>query len=192
MLGFTLFSPTCGWHRYRPVYNFFMPMPANSRHACLLSAGVLLCLLVPGGCGQAPDNAADTQHLHKPVPLPEPAAAMPPDPAPALVSAKAAARSTLPADAPGEDPGPESLLLTPQEKPFTDQAARNFGEVPDADWLAAQPQRPARRRLLPDLFDNPGDQDKVNFEGELMLDDSQEISRMVDGIGVKIEIKTDE
>ena len=81
--------------------------------------------------------------------------------------------------------------MSPEDAPFTDTPAQSFGEIPDADWLAGPARRPAHRKLLPDLFDESGNQQRVNVEGELLLDGSQGTSGMLDGIGMKIEISTD-
>jgi hypothetical protein len=149
-----------------------------------MSTGVLLCLLALYGCGQAPDSAGDAQPGQEPPALPEPVTSTPPDPEPA--------QADVPTDAPEYKPTPESLVLTPEDRPFADQPVHTFGEVHDADWLGEQPQHPAQQGLLPDLFDKSGNHDKVKVEGELLLDGSEEVSRMVDGVGVKIEINTDD
>jgi len=91
---------------------------------------------------------------------------------------------------PAEPQEPATLVLDIEDVPFTETMSRNFGEVPDAEWPAKRPGGAKRNRLLPDLFADPDSRDTVNVEGELLFDDSQEISRMVDGVGMKIHIDT--
>jgi len=164
-------------------------MPVNCSHAAL--AGLLLCQLVPGGCGQQPDASGDARFDREIPALPEPAVAAPPA-MPAPVQPPAARGAPVqPAEAAGNAPSLESLVLTPPDTPFAEQPAHIFGEVPDTGWLAAPAQRPATGRVLPDLFEESGSLKKVNVEGELMLDGSHGTSRMMDGVGMKIEVNTD-
>ncbi len=156
-------------------------MFAARLHAPL--AGMLLCLFAVVGCEQPQQEVPGSQHVKEPVPLQEP----PTTPPPAAEPTAAAE----PAEPPADKPGIESLVLTPDDAPFAEAPVHNFGEVPDADWLAGPARRPARSKLLPDLFDESGNQDRVNVEGELLLDGSQGTSGMLDGIGMKIEINTD-
>ena len=88
-------------------------------------------------------------------------------------------------------PALESLVLTPEDTPFAVSATHTFGEVRDADWIAATPPRSSQGRLLPDLFGDSANQGRMNVEGELLLDDSQGTSRMVDGASMKLKISTD-
>jgi hypothetical protein len=87
-------------------------------------------------------------------------------------------------------PVPGPLVLIPEDKPFGEEPANRFGEVPD--WLATRPRSSAPGRLLPDLFEDTANQGRVNVEGELLLDGTRKTSRMVDGVGMKIEISTDD
>jgi hypothetical protein len=91
----------------------------------------------------------------------------------------------------GNPPDLDSLVLTPEEKPFADAATHRFGEVHDADWLATPRHRSSANRLLPDLFADAENQHRVKLEGELLFDDTEEISDMVDGLGMKLKINTD-
>ena len=158
-------------------------MLAARLHAPL--AGMLLCLFALSGCEQPqppPSTAPESRHPREPAPLPEPPATPPPATEPEAAS--------VPAEPPAEKPDLESLVLVPQVTPFTETPAHSFGEVPTAEWLAAPARRPMTSKLLPDLFDEPGNQGRVNVEGELLLDGSQGTSGMLDGIGMKIEIST--
>ena len=155
-------------------------MLAARLHAPL--AGMLLCLFAVVGCEQPQQEVPESQHAKERVPLQEPPATAPPAAPPAAAAG--------PAEPPADRPGIESLLLTPDDAPFTAAPVHDFGEVPDADWLAGPARRPVRSKLLPDLFDESGNRDRVNVAGELLFDGSQGTSGMFDGIGMKIEIST--
>jgi hypothetical protein len=148
-------------------------------------AGVLLCLLVPGGCEQPSGSVGVTQLRQEPTVLTEPPATPPAAPAAPPDEPAAAAESH------GKKLTLESLVLTPEDTPFTAATPHNFGAVTDADWLAATPRRTTQKRLLPDLFVPGANQERVDVEGELLLDDNQQIYRVVDGVGVKLKISTD-
>jgi hypothetical protein len=164
-------------------------MPVNCSHAAL--AGLLLCLFLQGGCGQQPDASGDARSGREIPALPEPPVAAPPE-MPAPVQPPAARDEPVePAGAADNAPTLESLVLTPPDTPFAEQPVHDFGEVPDTGWLAAPAQRPTTGRVLPDLFGESESRKKVNVEGELMLDGSHGTSRMMDGVGMKIEVNTD-
>jgi hypothetical protein len=91
----------------------------------------------------------------------------------------------------GKPPDLESLVLSPEERPFAETATHSFGKVNDADWLVTPQRRSTGNRLLPDLFTDAGHQDRVDIEGELLLDDTEGISDMVDGLGMKLKFNTD-
>ena len=150
-------------------------------------ASLLLCLLAPGGCAPPGDDRHSHASRALPDPAEVPAAGMP---APAEPPA-AAAEPTQPVEAASQTLPLESLVLTPPDTPFAEQPAHHFGEVPDTDWLAAPLPRAAGSRVLPDLFGKSGSRDTLNVEGELLLDGSHGTSRMVDGVGMKIEVSTD-
>jgi len=148
-------------------------------------AGVLLCLLMSGGCDQPPGSASELEQRQEPaVPARPPAMSAP-------APADPAAAPAVPPEPAGQVPDLKSLILTPAETPFADTGRHPFGEVRDADWLAASPPRSAPDRLLPDLFEDAANQGRLNVEGELLLDGSQETTRMVDGVGMKLKINTD-
>ncbi|HYQ71138.1 MAG TPA: hypothetical protein VET88_04310 [Gammaproteobacteria bacterium] len=163
-------------------------------------ATLLACLFALAGCGQPPDGSGSaSQHQEPRVPpdtveaplakrpaIPEQPAA-PPEPSEPQEPAEPA-RATAPDSS---DIKPEALVLTPSDTPFVTQPANRFGTVPAAEWLAAQPTRTEAGRLLPDLFSEPGNRDRANVEGELLLDGSHGTSRMVDGIGMTLQINTD-
>lgn len=174
----------------RRVYNFCVysypqsqSLPARCLHAPV--AGALLSLFVLSGCGQPPDSSAAAQYPREAPALPEPSAT--PPAAPAVPAAKPTG-SLQPV---AKTPALESLVLTPEDAPFAVSATHTFGEVRDADWIAAAPPRSPQDRLLPDLFEDTANQGRMNVEGELLLDDSQETSRMVDGASMKLKISTD-
>jgi len=156
-------------------------MPDKHLHAPLVA--VLLCLFALGGCEQPPASSGDTQHHQEPS-----ATAAPETLPPAAVAPEKSATAVEPS---GKTLTLESLVLTPEDTPFAESATHSFGEVRDADWLAASQPRSARNRLLPDLFEDAANQGRMNVEGELLLDGSQETSRMVDGVGMKLKISTD-
>jgi hypothetical protein len=159
-------------------------MPDVRLHTAL--AALLLCLFAPYGCEKPPDAVGDAQPASA---VAAPAANSAPSEKPPAAVADTAVE---PAAADGKRLTLESLVLKPDDDPSTEDAAHGFGEVPDADWLAAPPSRPAPGRVLPDMFDSATDHDRLNLEGELMLDGSQGTSRLVDGVGVKIHINTDD
>jgi len=179
-------------------------MPDTRRHAPL--AGILLCLCVLGGCEQpqTPGGVVDPQAFPEPAPRQELPAALPPDIAitetavpeasPAETPVPAAAlpeNSAATVETAGKAPAPGALVLIPEYTPFAEEPAHGFGEVRNADWLAAPSRQSPQVRLLPDLFEANPVQDRVNVEGELMLDGSQRTSRMLEGVGMKLKISTD-
>jgi hypothetical protein len=150
-------------------------------------AGTLLCLFALCACQQtqSPDTIPAPETLPEAAAFPEQPAAAPP---PADPSAQAAAVMSAPA---GKPPDAASLVLTPENKPFEETATHSFGDVPAADWLGTSPGGSGPDRVLPDLFATVPDQDRVNVEGELLLDASQGTSRMLEGVGMKLRINTD-
>jgi len=162
-------------------------MPDKHLHAPLVA--VLLCLFALGGCEQQPASSGDTQlRQEPPTQQGSTATAAPEMLPPAAVAPEKSATAVEPS---GKTLTLESLVLTPEDTPFAESATHSFGEVRDADWLAASQPRSARNRLLPDLFEDAANQGRMNVEGELLLDGSQETSRMVDGVGMKLKISTD-
>ena len=150
--------------------------------------GILLCLFLLDGCEQPPAPGAGAQHRQEPATLQAPAATSSPEtPPPAAAPPE---KSAAAVKAAVTTPTLESLVLTPEDKPFGEEPANRFGEVPD--WLATQPRSSPPGRLLPDLFEDTASQGRVNVEGELLLDGTRKTSSMVDGVGMKIEISTDD
>jgi len=162
-------------------------MPDRHLHAPL--AGMLLSLFALGGCGQPPAGSDDTQQRREPPVQQEASAAAAPEaPPPAATVPEKPVTAVEP---PGKKPTLESLVLTPEDTPFAGSAPHGFGEVRGADWLTASPSRSATNGLLPDLFEHAANQGRLNVEGELLLDGSQETTRMLDGVGMKLKISTD-
>ena len=161
-------------------------MPDRDLHAPL--AG-MLCLFALGGCGQPPAGSSDTQHHQEPSVQQEVSATAAPEAPPA--AAVAPEKSLTAVEPPGKKLTLDSLVMTPDDTPFAGSAPRNFGEVRGVDWLAASPSRSAGSGLLPDLFVDAANQGRMNVEGELLLDGSQETIRMLDGVGMKLKISTD-
>jgi hypothetical protein len=112
--------------------------------------------------------------------------------------------STMP---PSERPGekvppaaetrkPDSLDLRIDDRPIAAEKSPVFGAAPDSGWLDSGQEAVAGdtgdNRLLPDMFGEQQREKPVSVKGRMLVDDgSGDVSDVVDGARMSIEIQTD-
>jgi len=91
---------------------------------------------------------------------------------------------------------PDSLDLGIADRPIAVQKSPVFGAAPDSGWLDSGEEAVGGDRgdngLLPDLFAEQQREQPVSVKGKMLVDDGTgELSDVVDGAKMSIEIQTD-